>query len=151
MRNTLAVAIAATLASGAAVAQTAPSTGAAGLEEVVVTAQRREESLQRVPVAVSAFSAADIESRQLTSTVDLARTIPNLLGQNNTGTSTANTYFLRGLGSTEQIALLDPAVSTYVDEVILPRETRKKLVRALGLLETKREQMPPKKHGCIPL
>ena len=39
----------------------------------------------------------------------------------------------------------------YVDEVILPRETRKKLVRALHLLETKRESMPPKKHGNIPL
>jgi iron complex outermembrane receptor protein len=122
VRNSLAVAIAATLASGAAFAQTAPSGGAAGLEEVVVTAQRRAESLQKVPVAVSAFSADDIESRQLLSTVDLARTIPNLLGQNNTGTATANTYFLRGLGSTEQIALLDPAVSTYVDEVILPRQ-----------------------------
>ena len=44
-----------------------------------------------------------------------------------------------------------PARNGHVDEVILPRETRKKLVRALGLLETKREQMPPKKHGCIPL
>jgi iron complex outermembrane receptor protein len=122
MRNSLAVAIAVTLASGAAVAQTAPAQGVAGLEEVVVTAQRRIESLQKVPVAVSAFSAEEMESRQLLSTVDLARTIPNLLGQNNTGTATANTYFLRGLGSTEQIALLDPAVSTYVDEVILPRQ-----------------------------
>jgi propionyl-CoA carboxylase beta chain len=39
----------------------------------------------------------------------------------------------------------------YVDEVIMPRETRKKLVRALGLLETKRDHVPPKKHGNIPL
>jgi propionyl-CoA carboxylase beta chain len=39
----------------------------------------------------------------------------------------------------------------YVDEVIMPRETRKKLVRALGLLETKRDQVPPKKHGNMPL
>jgi propionyl-CoA carboxylase beta chain len=39
----------------------------------------------------------------------------------------------------------------YVDEVIMPRETRKKLVRALGLLETKRDFMPAKKHGNIPL
>jgi propionyl-CoA carboxylase beta chain len=39
----------------------------------------------------------------------------------------------------------------YVDEVIMPRETRKKLVRALALLETKRDSTPPKKHGCIPL
>ena len=49
----------------------------------------------------------------------------------------ANPYVAAGLG--------------YVDEVILPRETRKKLVRALGLLETKRDSMPPKKHGNIPL
>jgi iron complex outermembrane receptor protein len=121
VRSSLAVAVAASLASGAALAQVAP-TSSSGLEEIVVTAQRRVESLQKVPVAVSAFSAEEITSRQLLSTVDLARTIPNLLGQNNTGTSTANTYFLRGLGSTEQIALLDPAVSTYVDEVILPRQ-----------------------------
>ncbi len=49
----------------------------------------------------------------------------------------ANPYVAAGLG--------------YVDEVILPRGTRKKLVRALGLLETKRDSMPPKKHGNIPL
>jgi len=49
----------------------------------------------------------------------------------------ANPYVAAGLG--------------YVDEVILPRETRKKLVRALALLETKRDAMPPKKHGNIPL
>jgi propionyl-CoA carboxylase beta chain len=39
----------------------------------------------------------------------------------------------------------------FVDEVILPRETRRKLVKAFALLETKREQLPPKKHGNIPL
>jgi propionyl-CoA carboxylase beta chain len=49
----------------------------------------------------------------------------------------ANPYVAAGLG--------------YVDEVIMPRETRKKLLRALNLLETKRESMPPKKHGNIPL
>jgi propionyl-CoA carboxylase beta chain len=49
----------------------------------------------------------------------------------------ANPYVAAGLG--------------YVDEVIMPRETRKKLLRALNLLENKRESMPPKKHGNIPL
>ncbi len=39
----------------------------------------------------------------------------------------------------------------FVDEVILPRDTRKKLIKSLSLLETKREQLPPKKHGNIPL
>jgi propionyl-CoA carboxylase beta chain len=39
----------------------------------------------------------------------------------------------------------------YIDEVILPRETRRKLIQALGTLENKRDQNPPKKHGNIPL
>jgi propionyl-CoA carboxylase beta chain len=39
----------------------------------------------------------------------------------------------------------------YIDEVILPRETRRKLIQALGTLETKRDRNPPKKHGNIPL
>jgi propionyl-CoA carboxylase beta chain len=39
----------------------------------------------------------------------------------------------------------------FVDEVILPRETRRKLVAALAALETKRERNPPRKHGNIPL
>ena len=39
----------------------------------------------------------------------------------------------------------------YIDEVILPRETRKKLISALTMLDTKRDKNPPKKHGNIPL
>jgi propionyl-CoA carboxylase beta chain len=39
----------------------------------------------------------------------------------------------------------------FIDEVILPRETRRKLIQALGTLETKRDRNPPKKHGNIPL
>ena len=39
----------------------------------------------------------------------------------------------------------------FIDEVILPRETRTKLVKALAFLETKRDSTPPKKHGNIPL
>ena len=39
----------------------------------------------------------------------------------------------------------------FIDEVILPRETRLKLVKALAFLDTKRESTPPKKHGNIPL
>ena len=39
----------------------------------------------------------------------------------------------------------------YIDEVIEPRDTRKKLIQALEILATKRDQNPPKKHGNIPL
>ncbi len=123
MKNKLLLAAAAAAASSLAHGQTPPAEPASqGLEEVTVTAQRRSESLQTVPIAVSAFTASQLESRQITSTIDLVKMIPNLLGHNNTGTSTANTYFIRGLGSTEQIATLDPPVSTYVDDVIIPRQ-----------------------------
>ena len=115
------VAAALAVAAGPAPAEEAPD-GSQSLQEVVVTSQRRAESLQRVPLAVSAFTADDLQSRQITSAVDVANFVPNLLGQNNIGASTANTYFMRGLGSVAQVALLDPAVSTYVDEVIIPRQ-----------------------------
>lgn len=114
--------LAAALATGPVRAQQATEESQSALEEITVTAQRRAESLQTVPVAVTAFSESQLESRQVTSAIDLIRMVPNLLGQNNAGTATANTYFMRGLGSTEQIALLDPPVSTYVDDVIIPRQ-----------------------------
>lgn len=123
MKLRISTSLAASLVPALALAQ-APQQGepSGALEEVTVTAQRRAESLQDVPIAVSAFTAAQLEERQVGSTIDLVKMVPNLFGHNNTGTSTANTYFVRGLGSTEQIALLDPAVSTYVDDVIIPRQ-----------------------------
>ena len=48
------------------------------LEEVVVTARRREENLQQVPVAITAFGAADIENRNIESTEDLNVLLPNV-------------------------------------------------------------------------
>lgn len=116
------IALIATLASTAAFAQEQAVQQDIALQEIVVTSQRRAESLQSVPLAVSAFTAGDLETRQVTAALDIATMVPNLLGQNNIGASTANTYFMRGLGSTAQVALLDPAVSTYVDEVIVPRQ-----------------------------
>src|SRR5690349_3266218 len=51
---------------------------AGALEEVVVTARKREESLQDTPIAISAFSAAALERQQITSTEDLDQVAPNL-------------------------------------------------------------------------
>src|SRR5262245_16994462 len=87
------------------------------IEEVTVTAQRREENLQDVPVAVSSFSEAELERRQITRTLDLISFVPNMIGHNNTGLGTANTYSIRALNNTESIATFDPPVGTYVDEV----------------------------------
>ncbi len=63
--------------SGAAIAQEADSEG--GIEEIVVTAQKREEKSQDVPIAISAFSAETIEKRGLDDALDLQLLVPNLL------------------------------------------------------------------------
>lgn len=89
----------------------------------MVTAQRREQNVQNVPIAVSAFSATDMERLQISETLDIVRVIPNLVGHNNTGPGTSNTYFLRGLGNTESIATFDPPVGTYVDDVYISRQS----------------------------
>ena len=92
------------------------------LEEIIVTAERKAASLQDVPLAISAFTANELESRQIDEPSDIIDFIPNLSGSNNTGLGTANAYFLRGIGNTESIATFDPPVGTYVDDVYIARQ-----------------------------
>ncbi len=99
-----------------------PAAAQSALEEVVVTAQRREASLQDVPVAVSAFDEVSIERRQAFNTVDIVNNVPNLVGNNNIGQSTATTVFLRGVGTTESIVTVDTATGFYVDDVYMARQ-----------------------------
>lgn len=98
-----------------------PETGGL-LDEVTVTAQRREEAIQDVPIAVTAFSADQLARLNITRTMDLGRFIPNLVGHNNTGLGSANVYSLRGLSNTESIATFDPPVGSYVDDVFVSRQ-----------------------------
>jgi iron complex outermembrane receptor protein len=93
-----------------------------GLEEITVTSQRHEEALQKVPIAVAAFTSADLEQRQIHETLDIAKYVPNLVGHHNTGVGTANTYFLRGLGNTESLSTFDPPVGTYIDDFYISRQ-----------------------------
>ncbi len=119
MAATMAAAIAATMA-GAAAAQDVPATG--GLEEITVTAQRREQSLQDVPIAISAFSGDQLTSRNITDTYDLVRNVPNLTGNSNVGVGTSTSLYIRGIGNAESIATFDVPVGTYVDDVYISRQ-----------------------------
>ena len=92
------------------------------LEEVVVTAERREERLQDVPVAVSAFDENEIERRQSFNVKDIVNNVPNLVGVNNVGQGTATTVFLRGVGTTESIVTVDTAMGFYLDDVYIARQ-----------------------------
>ena len=98
-----------------------------GIAEIVVTAQRRDENVQDVPIAISAFSAEQMEAQGITNTLQIGQYVPNLVAQNNTGIGSANAYFLRGLGSTETIATFDPPVGTYVDDIYLSRQNANNL------------------------
>jgi len=117
-------AVALAMIAGAAAAQgtAAAAPEASGLEEIVVTAQRRAENVQDVPIAISAFTATELANRGVNETLDLIQYVPNMFGSNNTGLGSANAYYLRGLGNTETIATFDPPVGTYVDDVYLSRQ-----------------------------
>ncbi len=129
---TAASAIAVALASPA-YAQNADQAGTSesetqqGLSEIIVTAQRRQESVQDVPIAISAFTADQLRDQGVSNTLQLGQYVPNLVAQNNTGIGSANAYFLRGLGSTETIATFDPPVGTYVDDIYLSRQNANNL------------------------
>lgn len=112
-----------------ALAQTAPAPEAddSGITDIVVTAQRREQSVQDVPIAISAFSSAQLEAQGVSNTLQLGQYVPNLIAQNNTGLGSANAYFLRGLGNTETIATFDPPIGTYVDDIYISRQNANNL------------------------
>ena len=120
-KGVLAASIAA-LAAGAPSVSNAQSGNSGSLEEVIVTAERRQASVQEVPIAVSAYGGEAIEKLQIDETLDLVNVVPNLFGGNNTGLGTANMYYLRGQGNDESIATFDPPVGTYVDDVYITRQ-----------------------------
>ncbi|GGE15220.1 hypothetical protein GCM10011529_22040 [Polymorphobacter glacialis] len=110
-------------AGEAAATTEAPAVAPSGLPEVVVTAQRRRESAQSVPIAVSVFSADDLDAKNIQATSQLGQYVPNMVGTNVAGLGSANAYFIRGLGNTETIATFDPVVGTYIDEIALGRQS----------------------------
>lgn len=110
---------------GLAVAQSAPKDTNASkgkVEEVIVTAQRREERLQTTPVAVSAFSAADLERQHVATAKDLNLSIPNVSVVNNTGTATGLQVYIRGVGQDDSSFTAENKVGLYLDGVYLARE-----------------------------
>ena len=99
------------LASGVSWAQQAPV-----FEEVLVTAEKRTESLQNLSQAVTALSADDLESRQLNSFVDLSAIAPGVNVAKNEGFKTVIT--IRGIGNeANQNAIANPSVSYHLDGV----------------------------------
>lgn len=92
------------------------------LEEIVVTAQRRVENLQDVPLAVSALSASEIEGRFGNDLSQIGNIAPNIILDPTLGNGTASVY-MRGLGLNDVEKSFDPAVGVFLDGVYLATTT----------------------------
>lgn len=96
----------------------------ARLEEVVVTARRREENLQDVPLAVTALQGAELERRDIGDISMLGDMAPNITLKPTaslSGASDAAAFFIRGIGQTDFAVTTDPGVATYLDGVYIAR------------------------------
>ncbi len=120
----LAVAAAAYVGAAAPVhaQQSAVENDEGKVEIINVTAQRRVQSIQEVPVAVTAFGPDALELRQVTNVVDLHTQVPNINVASNTGLGSGARIFLRGVGEDESRISADPAVGIYVDGVYIGRQ-----------------------------
>jgi iron complex outermembrane receptor protein len=111
-------------AAGAQAAEGAQAGADEELEEVVVTARRREESLQDTPVAVTVITSGMLESMQISGTTDLDKITPNLQFHSYgtlTGNNSAAQVFIRGIGQTDATPAVDPGVGLYIDDVYMGR------------------------------
>ena len=98
-------------------AGTAPAESNSGIAEIVVTAQKREQRLQDVPVAVTALNSAALQTNRVTTINDLTGLAPGLVARQNAGAVGSPSLALRGVYATAAAASQDREVSLYLDGV----------------------------------
>ena len=92
----------------------------AALDELIVTAQKREQNIQNVPIAVSAFGSEFLQNTGFENVYDLADYSPGLV-LTQSQTSTQATISLRGVGTSSNNAGLEPSVGVFIDGVYRSR------------------------------
>jgi iron complex outermembrane receptor protein len=88
---------------------------------VLITARRREESLQDVPVSVTAFTADQLAKTGVVDLTGLAQTLPNTTLSASRGTNSTLTSFIRGVGQQDPLAGFEAGVGIYLDDIYLAR------------------------------
>jgi len=88
---------------------------------IVVTARRRNELLLNVPVAVSAYSAEQLDRQGALTITDVAKTTPNVTLKVSRGTNNTLTPFIRGIGQQDPVAGFEQGVGLYLDDVYFNR------------------------------
>jgi len=102
----------------------AASRPVAEIEEIVVTARRRTENLQQVPISVTALSGAELAARQVDAMDQLGTVVPNLQFDKaapSSGSSSVGQIFIRGIGQADYTPVTDPGVALYVDGIYIGR------------------------------
>jgi iron complex outermembrane receptor protein len=106
-----------------AIAQEAPAQDPAvtSLDEIIVTARRRDEQLKDVPVAVTALSSERLEETGATDITTLQQQTPNATVQVARGSNSTLISFIRGVGQQDPLWGFEPGVGLYVDDVYVAR------------------------------
>jgi iron complex outermembrane receptor protein len=146
----LSIAIAHALSAGtAAAAEATPSadtqSGTTNLEEIIVTARKREETISRVPLAISAVTGELLAKRGVSTLQGVMKFVPSLRVDSGYGPEGAPRFFLRGLGNTEYAASATPSVGIYVDEVYLSAT----FGQSFQLLDTERVEVLRGPQGTV--
>jgi len=115
------------------------------IENIMVTARRVEEPLQKAPVAVTALSTQDIEQQHITNIQELALATPNLWMEKNTSSSSGSRAAIRGIGEDESMFTSDTPVGIYIDDVYIPRQ----LGAQFDLYETERIEVLRGPQGTL--
>ena len=121
--SSIAALLATSISAGNAYAQEEVTSRKPGIvDQIQVVARKRTESLQDVPIAISAFGEGELEARGANDLIDVGKFTPNLtfttFGGGNTSTAA---IFLRGVGQADHYISTDPAVGIYIDGVYLGR------------------------------
>jgi len=89
--------------------------------EIIVTARRRAESLLNVPIAITAYTAEQLEQQGALDITDISQTTPNVTLEASRGTNSTLTAFIRGVGQQDPVAGFEAGVGIYLDDVYLNR------------------------------
>lgn len=99
----------------------AASVSQSGIGEIVVTAQKRAESLQDVPISIAAMTTEDLERRGVKDITDLRAEVPSLQVTPHPNSSTTSRVYIRGIGNNDDQITQDPSVAVYLDGVYVAR------------------------------
>ncbi|MFT4054428.1 MAG: TonB-dependent receptor [Novosphingobium sp.] len=110
------------VAATSAQAQEAQDTAApTGLNEIIVTAQKRSESLQETPLAISAVTSEMIEQRGITDAASLTAIAPNISTATQPASSSNISVYIRGIGDQDPVLTSDSPIGVYVDGIVIGR------------------------------